>query len=65
MKSVAEYRKAVVAAVGSVVVLLNSGLHTFAAFVPASASTVVSTVVVFVTAVGVYLTENAETIDKL
>jgi hypothetical protein len=65
MKSISEYRKAVVAGIGTGLVLVNSALTEFANWIPAEASVVVTGVLGFATAVSVYLTKNAETIDGL
>jgi len=65
MKSVAEYRKAVVAAIGVGLTLVSSALDTFGLYLSPEVTNVITGVVAVGTAVGVYLTKNADTIDHI
>lgn len=62
---VSEYRKAVVAAIGVGLTLVSSALDTFGLYLSPEVTNVVTGVVAVATAVGVFLTKNAETIDTL
>jgi hypothetical protein len=61
--SIPEVRKFLVAASGILVILLNSALDEFAAYLPDPVPGVITTVVGIATAVGVFLTKNAPVID--
>ena len=61
--SIPEVRKFLVAASGILVILLNSALDEFAAYLPDPVPGVITTVVGIATAVGVFLTKNAPLID--
>lgn len=63
MKSISEYRKAVVAAIGTACTLAVSALDLFDLGDPAE--NWLAAAVALATTVGVYLTKNAETIDSL
>jgi hypothetical protein len=59
-----QVRKTIVATIGIVVILANSALTEFAAYLPEGASVAVTAAVGFVTAVSVFLTKNAPLIDS-
>jgi hypothetical protein len=59
-----QVRKTVVATIGILIILANSALTEFAAYLPNGASVAVTAVVGFVTAVSVFLTKNAPLIDS-
>ena len=65
MKSVSEYRKAIVAGIGSGVTLVVSALDSFGPFLSADVAHWLAGAVALATAVATYLTTNAETIDHL
>lgn len=64
LASVASYRKAVVAWVGTAVILLASASAEFSSFLSPSVASWVGTVVAALTAVSVYLVKNADVIDN-
>ena len=63
--SVAQTRKAVVAAIGSGVILANSALAEFANYLPTGTSNWVNVGVGVATAVSVFLVKNAPIIDSV
>ena len=65
MTQIATARKAVVAWIGVAVMLANSALAEFAAYIPEDASKWANVGVGAVTAVSVYLVKNADIIDNL
>lgn len=65
MKSVSEYRKAVVAAIGTATTLVVSALDSFGPYLSADVAHWGAAGVALATTVAVYLTANAETIDGL
>lgn len=65
IRSIAQARKAVVAAAGATVTLATSALTEFSSFIPDTAAHWTTVGVAFVTAVSVYLVKNAEVIDNV
>lgn len=60
-----EIRKFIVGLVGAITLLVVQALEEFAEFIPADVAGWLTVAVGFATAVGVYLTKNAATIDRL
>lgn len=63
LASVAEYRKTVVAAIGTAVTLATSASAEFSSFLPEGAAKWIASGVAVLTAVSVFLVKNAEVID--